>query len=352
MARVSDHEQAHSHSTATGDEDIAHDTSPRRFVLLRSALLYLPLTVVLLLTLVSAVRHDQDRVLFLIVLTTLIALLVAARSLLATYKNERLLHDREKRLQDTEHLYAQLQKTYQELQELDQLKDQFLTTASHELRTPLTCVQGYLELLTLHDEALSLKQRQDFLHKAQYGCEELVMLLNTMMNAGRLGVEAESHPAHLECVSVHETIQRVLALIELQLTQEQREVQVHVPVHLVVRADVEGLREVLLNISVNALKYSPAGSPLTFSARVCADCPSNVVISVTDKGKGIAPEDQAQLFQRFVRLERDRHSPVRGSGLGLYICRRLMEAMGGTIWIESTGVTGEGTTMHVRLPRA
>ncbi|MBV9688310.1 MAG: HAMP domain-containing histidine kinase [Ktedonobacteraceae bacterium] len=345
LASSAYHEQAY--STATSNEDVPHDTSPRRFVLLQSVLLYLPLMIVSLLTLASALQHDEARVLFLIVLTTLVALFIAARYLLATYENELLLHDRERRRRDVE----QLQTTYQELQELDQLKDQFLTTASHELRTPLTCVQGYLELLTLHDEALSPKERQDFLHKAQYGCEELVTLLNTMMNAGRLEIE-EKHPAHLERVCVHEIIQYVLTLIEPQLTQEQREVQVHVPAHLAVQADVERLRQVLLNISVNALKYSPAGSPLAFSAQLCADCPTKVVIGITDKGKGIAPEDQAHVFQRFVRLERDMNSPVRGSGLGLYICRCLMEAMGGTIWIESTGVAGEGTTLRVRLPRA
>ncbi|MBV9707691.1 MAG: HAMP domain-containing histidine kinase [Chloroflexi bacterium] len=341
------HEQVHPGSTVMGNEDVPHDTSPRRFVLLQSVLLYLPLTLVSLLTLASAVQHDEGRVLFLVVLTTLVALFVAARYLLATYENELLLHDREKRRQDLELLLT----TYQELQKLDQLKDQFLTTASHELRTPLTCLQGYLELLTAYDESLSLKQRQDFLHKAEYSCEELVMLLNTMMDAGRLGVEAASHPPHLECVSVDKTIQRVLTLIEPQLLQEQREVQVQVPAHLAVRADGDRLHQVLLNITVNALKYSPVGSPLAFSAHVCAECPSKVVISVADKGKGIAPEQQAQLFQRFVRLERDMNSVVRGSGLGLYICRRLIETMGGSIWIESTGVAGEGTTIHMRLPR-
>ena len=77
-----------------------------------------------------------------------------------------------------------------------------------------------------------------------------------------------------------------------------------------------------------------------------------MIISITDRGKGIAPEDHAQLFQRFVRLESDLNSPVRGSGLGLYISRRLVEAMGGKIWIESRGIPGEGSTFHIQLPLA
>ncbi|HLJ36120.1 MAG TPA: ATP-binding protein, partial [Ktedonobacteraceae bacterium] len=108
--------------------------------------------------------------------------------------------------------------------------------------------------------------------------------------------------------------------------------------------------QILLNISTNALKYSPANTPLKFSARQVVDTVSCVVISISDKGNGIAPEDQVHLFERFVRLERDINSPVRGSGLGLYISRRLVEALGGKIWIESSGIPGEGTTFHIQLP--
>ncbi len=78
----------------------------------------------------------------------------------------------------------------------------------------------------------------------------------------------------------------------------------------------------------------------------------HIVVSIADKGKGIAPQDQPRLFQRFYRLETDLNSPVRGSGLGLYISRRLIEAMGGKIWIESSGVVGEGSTFHIQLPMA
>jgi len=80
------------------------------------------------------------------------------------------------------------------------------------------------------------------------------------------------------------------------------------------------------------------------------DTSSYVQMSIADKGNGITPEDQAHLFERFMRLERDINSPVRGSGLGLYISRRLIEALGGKIWIESSGIPGEGSTFHIQLP--
>ncbi len=249
-------------------------------------------------------------------------------------------------------LYQQLRNAHHQLQKLDRLKDQFMITASHELRTPLTAVQGYLELLADHGESIPPDQHQDFLQKAQRSCDELVLLLSNVMDASRLEIEAGIRPALLERVSVQEAVRGTIDLIEPQVTLEHRKVYMYVPGNLFVKADPVRLRQVLLNISVNALKYSNAGTPIIYSARGVIDQIPSAVISVTDKGKGIKPQDQAQLFQRFVRLESDLNSPVRGSGLGLYISRRLIEAMDGQIWIESTGIPGAGSTFHIQLPLA
>jgi signal transduction histidine kinase len=144
----------------------------------------------------------------------------------------------------------------------------------------------------------------------------------------------------------------VITLIEPQLNQEKRRIYVNVPEPLEVRADPARLRQVVLNLCTNALKYSPAGTPLGFSARVYQDQRPSAIISVADRGKGIRPEDQGQIFQRFVRLESDLNSAVRGSGLGLYISRRLIEAMDGRIFVESSGIPGEGSIFSIQLPLA
>ena len=248
------------------------------------------------------------------------------------------------------HLYQHLRSTHQRMQELDQLKDQFMVTASHELRTPLTAVQGYIELLSEYDEILPLDQRRDFLQKARRSCEELVVLLSNVMDASRLEVEAGIRPSFLERVDVLEMVESVITLIEPQVQQEHRMIQLAIPIHTFVLADPVRLRQVLLNLSVNALKYSPHRTPILFSASPVDTQTASIVLSVTDKGKGIPPALQGRLFQRFVRLETDINSPVRGSGLGLYISKRLVEAMGGKIWIESDGIPGEGSTFHIQLP--
>jgi signal transduction histidine kinase len=249
-------------------------------------------------------------------------------------------------------LYQQLHNAHRRMQELDQLKDQFMVTASHELRTPLTAVQGYLELLENYHTTLSPEQLAEFLDKASRGCEELVLLLNNVMDASRLEIEAGIRPANLERVVVREVIEHVVDLMLLQATQENRAIQVSVPSQLAVRADPTRLRQVIRNLSVNALKYSSTGTPVLFSARAIFEQAPSVILSVSDRGKGIAPWDQGKLFQRFVRLESDLNSTVRGSGLGLYISRRLIEAMNGRIWIESTGKPGEGSTFCIQLPMA
>ncbi len=247
-------------------------------------------------------------------------------------------------------LYQQLRNAHQHLQELDLLKDQFMITASHELRTPLTAVHGYLELLAEYGVSISRQQQQEFLQKARRGCEELVLLLNNVMDASRLEIEAGLRPPYLQQVDVEEEVRGVIDLIEPQITQECREVHVYIPHKLFVKADPVRLRQVLLNILVNALKYSEAGTPITFTARTVLDKVPSAIVSITDKGKGIKPQDQARLFQRFVRLESDLNSIVRGSGLGLYISRRLVEAMNGKIWIESSGIQGAGSAFHFQLP--
>ena len=252
------------------------------------------------------------------------------------------------------HLYQHLRSTHQRLQELDELKDQFMVTASHELRTPLTSVQGYIELLTLYDGMISAEERHEFLQKAQRSCNELVVLLGNVMDASRIETETSIRPELLERVDVREMLESVIAIINPQLRQEHRLATIHLPMtRLFVKADPVRLRQILMNLSVNALKYSPQRTPIDFSARTVESSNGvipSIIISVSDKGKGIASEDQSRLFLRFTRLESEINSPIRGSGLGLYISRRLVELMGGRIWIESNGIPGEGSTFHVQLP--
>ncbi len=243
-------------------------------------------------------------------------------------------------------LYSELSATYAKLSEVDRLKDAFLTTASHELRTPLTIVQGYLELLGEMENA-SPEIRHSFLTKARRACDELVLLQANIMDASR--IEFDTATLHCTSISLKDVCTSVVDLFEPLILQEQRHVEIHVAASIHVWADEIRLKQILRNLFANALRYSPPKTPIFITA--VEEPEQNIVrIKVIDRGFGVPPDKQEAIFERFMRLERDMHGTVRGSGLGLAITRQLVEAMHGTIALESSGVKGEGSTFSFTLP--
>lgn len=237
-----------------------------------------------------------------------------------------------------------LREAYERQKALDQLKDLFVTTASHELRTPLTAVQGYIELLADFGPSLDAASQAEFLAKARRGCDELTLMVNNIMDASLVETEAEQ----IRCspVIVADAVQSVLEMLDGDFAREQRAVNVSIPCTLSVLADPVRLRQILLNLLNNTLKFSSPGSGIEIFSFADHE---QITVAIRDYGLGVPREDQERLFERFVRLERDMNSPVRGAGLGLYICKRLIEAMHGRIWVESSGVAGEGSLFAFSL---
>ncbi len=256
-------------------------------------------------------------------------------------------------LLETARLYQQanrhavaLRDAYEKLKELDKLKDQFIMTASHELRTPLTAVQGYIELLHNYNERLNTEERAAFIAKAQRGCDELTLMVGNIMDSSR--VEVDIQEVSMTAVPLAVSVEHVLEIMEGVTRRENRCIELDISDDIVVEADELRLRQIILNLVSNALKYSLAGSPLEISASVESQ---TVTLRIRDYGRGVPPADQTRLFERFVRLERDMNSPVRGVGLGLAISKQLVEAMGGRIWVESSGEEGNGSVFAFSLKR-
>jgi len=238
-------------------------------------------------------------------------------------------------------------------QQLSQIKDQFMLNVNHELRTPLTAVYGYLELLLEYGAQLDSATQATFLKNALYSCEELQLLVSNVLDTIQVGNEEGS--LYLEDLAVVDVIYEVVEHFDPR-QQRKYPVQINVPVLLVVRANGQYLRQVLRNLFSNAIKYAPVDSPITIEASLYGDVVQanhpapEVCISVKDEGLGIAPEDIPRLFGQFVRLKRDLSGNVRGTGLGLYVSKQLVEAMGGRIWVVSTGIAGEGSCFRFTLP--
>ncbi|HLJ35860.1 MAG TPA: amino acid permease [Ktedonobacteraceae bacterium] len=243
-------------------------------------------------------------------------------------------------------LYDELRIAYAKLSELDNLKDAFLTTASHELRTPLTIMQGYLELLYEMD-GLEPDMRRSFLNKARRACDELVLLQANIMDASRVKLDVAA--LHCSRLLLKDVCATVCDLFEPVIIKEQRQISINIPASLTVWADEIRLKQVLRNLFENALRYSPPRTPITITVEE-EPALNTSRISVIDCGAGIPLDKQAFIFERFARLERDMNTTIRGSGLGLAIVKQLVEAMHGTITVESSGIPGEGTTFSFTLP--
>jgi signal transduction histidine kinase len=225
-------------------------------------------------------------------------------------------------------------------QEALQVKDQFLSIVSHELRTPLTTMKGYAQLLTrtLKDDPDSRRWAASI--DAQIG--RLSRLVDDLLDVTRFSrgqFELRRKETALAPI-LDDTVSR------FRIISPQHTVRVDG-----VDRDVKGvwdrdrLEQVLNNLIGNAIKYSPEGSEVTVSARREGDA---VLITVRDQGIGISKEDQDRLFDRFYRASPERRGGATGLGLGLYVTRRVVEAHGGTVGVESE--PGEGSTFYFTLP--
>ncbi len=244
---------------------------------------------------------------------------------------------------ESAHMTMDLYHAYKQQTELDHLKDRFIVTASHDLRSPLTMVQGYIELLHEYISILAPEMRSTFITKARRGCDELTLMISNIMDASQPPTDIKR--VRLSLVSLRNAALHVLEILEDIINREQRNVELTIAPDLFTLADDLRLRQVLLNILTNALKYSPPGTPISISTTVSDGW---ITVHIQDQGPGVPPAAQKQLFERFVRLERDVHKS-EGSGLGLFICRELVRSMGGQIWVESSGQPGQGSIFSFTL---
>ena len=228
--------------------------------------------------------------------------------------------------------------------ELDEMKSQLLSTVSHELRTPLASIKGFATTLLRDDIEWDPESRHEFLSIIDEESDRLTELISNLLDmsrieAGTLRVEPE--PTDLEPI-IRETAD------QFQMMSHAHEIRLNLPRVLPpVMVDPRRARQVLRNLLENAVKYSPEGGPITISAQV-AD--GRVQTSVADRGIGIEPKQLEHIFDRFYQVDSASTRQVGGSGLGLSICKAIIEVHGGEIWVESQA--GYGSTFHFTLPLA
>ena len=230
-----------------------------------------------------------------------------------------------------------------ERKKLDQLKDEFIGLVSHELRTPLTVIGGCLSTLLTEWNRLSPKEVQQLLKDALLESESLSHLIENLLELSR--AQAQQLALYSEMIDVKSLVRETIHKIKRQAPSHR--FVTSIPNKLPsINGDPLRIERILYNLLDNAAKYSPPGSQIKVSVKAE---PERLVIGVSDRGKGLSSSEQARIFGSFQRLENSRPDQARGAGLGLMVCRRLVEAHGGEIWVESK--KGKGSTFSFSLPR-
>jgi len=233
----------------------------------------------------------------------------------------------------------------EKLKELDRLKDEFVSLASHELRTPMTAIKGHLWMvINKHKIPPATKEELD---KAYASTERSIAMVSDMLDisrieAGRLTLE----PIELDLVKLGKEIASDLAP---KIQEKKLTVTIPEGADFRIKADDAKTRQVIINILGNALKFTPEGGKITLGFKVKDNF---VETSITDTGVGIKKEDLPKLFSKFGRLDNSLSSVSAspGTGLGLYISKKIIELSGGKIWAESE--VGKGSTFIFSLPKA
>jgi signal transduction histidine kinase len=225
-------------------------------------------------------------------------------------------------------------------------KSEFLAMMSHELRTPLNAIGGYAQLLEMGVRGPVTPSQREDLERIERSQRHLLSLINDVLNFAKL--EAGRVHFAIAHVPIHEILLGVEALVLPQLhAKGLRYVDAGECSGIVVLADEEKARQILINLLSNAVKFTPSGGEIRVA---CTDDADGVRITVTDNGAGIPADRLESIFEPFVQVDRGLTSRQEGTGLGLAISRDLARHMGGQLTASST--IGEGSTFTLTLPRA
>ncbi|TMF84282.1 MAG: response regulator [Chloroflexi bacterium] len=239
-------------------------------------------------------------------------------------------------------LVEQLRQANAELEEASRHKSKFLAGMSHELRTPLNAILGFSELLMDDGDTLTSSVRQNFLANIHTSGKHLLGLINDILDLAK--VEAGQTELYLESVAVEGVARGVLDL--LTPLADRKQIGLHLteePVSVV--ADHQKVKQMLINLVSNAIKFTPAGGRVDVS---CRRRGQEVRIAVRDTGVGIAREDLPRVFEEFEQLEPPADQTAEGTGLGLALTKRFAELHGG--WVEVRSQLGRGSTFTLHLP--
>jgi signal transduction histidine kinase len=244
-------------------------------------------------------------------------------------------------------LYQKIQEANERLKQIDYLKDEFVSVASHELRTPMTSIRSYLWLALANKGGELTEKQRYYIERSYNSTTRLIKLVNDMLNVSR--IESGRMSFEIQTVDMNTLIKDVIGEVEPRANELEVNI-VFKPVEgiPVVLADPDKIKEVVINLIGNSLKFTPKGGDITITYE---QKDGMLITHVKDTGEGIAEEDISKLFQKFSLIKGSYQTNQRasqGTGLGLYISKSIMKQHKGDIWAESEG-RGKGATMSFSL---
>jgi signal transduction histidine kinase/CheY-like chemotaxis protein len=276
------------------------------------------------------------------------------RELLRALDELKLQHDEllriTRELEDTNRgmvaLYAELDETVDHLRRADELKSRFLSNMSHEFRTPLSSIRALARLLLNHTDGPLSADQEIQVNYINKGAEDLSELVNDLLDlakieSGKVDIRAADFRAGELFSALRGMLRPLLVTDTVDLVFEDDET---LPV---LRTDEGKVSQILRNFISNALKFTRRGE-IRVKAKFIAEGEGMVEFSVADTGIGISPEHQELVFEEFAQIQNELQKSVKGTGLGLPLCKKLAELLGGSIRLEST--VGVGSTFTARLP--
>ncbi|MFN7824927.1 MAG: ATP-binding protein, partial [Pseudobdellovibrionaceae bacterium] len=228
------------------------------------------------------------------------------------------------------------------LSEVETLKTNFIGMMSHDLKTPLARIQGMTEIIAKDASPLSNPQREA-LDMIKQSSEDLLKFISTILHYAK--IESQGIELHMESRDINEILKEVIRKHDFLAKLKHIQIKAELEPLFSIKVDPELMKKVLSNLVENAIKYSPENSKILITSE---EVDNKVVLQVSDQGMGIDPEDLPNIFMKFFRSKNAKSSPVKGSGLGLYLAKYFVELHGGSISVESA--LGQGTTFTVELP--
>jgi len=256
-------------------------------------------------------------------------------------------HRLEEKQLELEAATASLQAANERLQELDRMKDDFISTVTHELRTPLTSIRAFSEILHDHPD-LEPAERQRFLGLVIKESERLTRLINQVLDLAKL--ESGLAEWRTEDVDLRELVSDAVGATSQLFKAQRVAVEAVLPARVsLVRADRDRVMQVLLNLLSNAVKFCQPGAGRV-EVRLAQQDAATVRVDVVDNGVGISREHQQVVFEKFRQVGDMLTQKPAGTGLGLAICRQIVSRLGGRLWVDST--PGRGSTFSFTIPAA